>query len=190
MTSRGGVLVFATMKLLAAAFVLLLASCSTQTCWKGGIPMRDTEMQGQWGAEVDINQSAGNVQIYRGLAHPVADKTRYERQVKKGGWVEFEGFKFEAQPAKLPEGTANKVLNLYKRSASHEAQAVKTTCHGFHPDYALVWSKGGKQRVLQICYGCHEWKYYGPGGVVHTDIEDKTYFSKLLPILPRERDRG
>ncbi len=180
------------MKLLASLPLLfLLASCSTQTCWKGGEPMRPTEMRSQWGAEIDINQSAtsDNVKIYKGLAHPVAEKSRYESQVKKGGWVEFEGFKFHAQPAELPAGTADKVLTLYKRSASHEAQAIKTTCAGFHPDYALVWSKGGKQRVLQICYGCHEWKYFGPGGKVHTDIEDKTYFHDLLPLLPREKNR-
>ena len=178
------------MKVLAScAAGLLLVSCSTQTCWKGGIPMRETETHAQWGAEVDINKSANHVTIYRGLAHPVGDKLRYEKQVKQGDWVEFEGFKFHKEPAKLPVGTADKVLDLYKLSASHEAQAVKTTCDGFHPDYALVWSKGGKQRVLQICYGCHEWKYFGPGGTVHTDIEDKTYFKKLLPLLPREKNR-
>ena len=140
------------MKLLAScAAGLLLASCSTQSCWKGGIPMRETETHAQWGAEVDINKSANNVKIYRGLAHPVGDKARYEKQVKQGNWVEFQGFKFQKEPIDAPAGTADKVLDLYKLSASHEAQAVKTTCDGFHPDYALVWSKGDKQRVLQIC---------------------------------------
>lgn len=181
---------FSPMKLLAIPLALLLASCSTRTCWKGGIPMRETETKAQWGAEVDIQQSANNVTIYRGLAHPVADKTNYERQVKKGGWVEFQGFKFHAEPVEMKAGTAEKVLEIYTRSASHEAQAVKTTCAGFHPDYALVWTKGGKQRVLQICYGCHEWKYFGPGGKVHTDIEDKTYFKQVLPLLPREKNRS
>jgi len=175
--------------LLAVPLALFFASCSTQSCWKGGEPMRETETRSQWGAEIDIKQSANNVKIYRGLAHPTGDKSTYERQVKKGGWVEFEGFKFHAEPIERPSGTAEKVLDLYCLSASHEAQAIKTTCEGFHPDYALVWSKGGRQRVLQICYGCHEWKYFGPGGNVHTDIEDKTYFKKLLPLLPRERNR-
>ena len=175
------------MKLLALPLLFLLASCSTQSCWKGGEPMREAELHSQWGAEVDINQSANNVKIYRGLAHPVGDKARYASQVKKGGWVEFEGFKFYAQPVERPAGTAEKVLNIYKRSASHEARAVKTTCDGFHPDYALVWSKGGKQRVLQICYGCHEWKYFGPDGSVYTDIEDKTYFGDLTKLLPKSK---
>lgn len=149
--------------------------------------MRETETHAQWGAEVDINKSAADVKIYRGLAHPVAQKSRYDRQVAKGGWVEFQGFKFHAEPASFPADTAWSVLEIYKKSASHEALATKTTCAGFHPDYALVWKKGGKQRVLQICYGCHEWKYFGPGGVVYTDIEDQTYFKKLLPLLPREK---
>ena len=177
------------MKALAALSALLIASCSTATCWKGGIPMRETEMHAQWGAEVDINKSANNVKIYRGLAHPISEKARYDSQVKKGGWVEFEGFKFHAEPASFPAGTAEKVLTIYKRSASHEALAEKTTCAGFHPDYALVWTKGGKQRVLQICYGCHEWKYFGPGGKVYTDIEDKTYFGELTKLLPRKKKK-
>ncbi len=175
------------MKLLAAAAALLLASCSTQSCWKGGIPMRETELHAQWGAEVDIKNSANDVKIYRGLAHPKANKSIYERQVKKGGWVEFQDFKFHAEPARFPAGTAEKVLTIYNRSASHEALATKTTCEGFHPDYALVWSKGGKQRVLQICYGCHEWKYFGPDGSVYTDIEDKTYFRDLVKLLPKSK---
>jgi hypothetical protein len=175
------------MKTLAALLALLLASCAAPTCWKGGIPMRESEMHAQWGAEVDINKSAQDVKIYRGLAHPAAEKARYESQVKKGGWVEFEDFKFHAEPAAFPAGTAEKVLAIYKRSASHEALATKTTCAGFHPDYALVWTKGGKRRVLQICYGCHEWKYFGPGGTVYTDIEDKTYFGELTKLLPRNK---
>jgi hypothetical protein len=171
--------------LLAAAF--LSASCAPQTCWKGGVPMRETEMKAQWGAEVDILKSARNVVIYRGLAHPTADSSRYEQQVRKGGWIVFEDFKFHAKPAEFKAGTADQVLALYNRSASHEALVSKTTCDGFHPDYALVWSKDGRQRVLQVCHGCHEWKFFGPGGMVYTDIEDDTYFMKLLPLLPKDR---
>lgn len=174
------------MKAAAALLVLLLASCTTQTCWRGGIPLRNTERSAQWGAEVDILRSARNVEIYRGLAHPQADTARYERQVARGGWVEFQGFKFHKEPAAFPDGTAAKVLDLYRKTDSHQALAHKTTCAGFHPDYALVWTHGGERRVLQICYGCHEWKYFGPGGMVHTDIAEPAYFRGLLPLLPKE----
>lgn len=149
--------------------------------------MRDAERSSQQGASADILRTANNVRIYRGLAHPQADAGRYGKQVAQGGWVEFRGFKFHGQPASLSGDTAARVFDLYRDPASHEALATKTTCAGFHPDYALVWSHGGQRRVLQICYGCHEWKYFGPGGVVHTDISEPAYFRKLLPLLPREK---
>lgn len=151
--------------------------------------MRENEEKAQWGAEVDILKSATakNVTIYKGLAHPKAQRIIYAGQVKAGGWTEFKGFKFFSKPVDLPPGTADKVLKLYCKSDSHQALALKNTCPGFHPDYALVWSSGGQQRVLQICYGCHEWKYYGPGGMVHTDINEPAYFDVLIHLLPRDR---
>jgi hypothetical protein len=176
------------MRTLAAALIaLFLASCAKPTCWSGGIPMRESETHAQWGAEVDILQSARDVRIYRGLAHPLTQRTRYQRQVAKGGWVEFQGFKFHVTPAEFPADTASRVLAIYGKSDNHQALATKTKCPGFHPDYALVWSKGGRTRVLQICYGCHEWKYFGPGGMVHTDINEPAYFRELLKLLPREK---
>jgi hypothetical protein len=168
---------------LAALLAMFLSSCAS--CWVGGIPMRDSELHAQWGAEYDILHSAKDVKIYKGLAHPKGDKVRYAEQVRAGGWVEFEGFKFFAKPVDFPTGTAEKVLKLYCKSDSHQALALKTTCPGFHPDYALVWSADGQRRVLQICYGCHEWKYFGPGGTVHTDINEPAYFQGLLPLLPK-----
>src|SRR5690606_18389586 len=99
MTAPPSAATFPSMKAAAALLVLLLASCATQTCWRGGIPLRDTERSAQWGAEVDILRSARDVEIYRGLAHPQADTARYERQVDRGGWVEFQGFKFHKKPA-------------------------------------------------------------------------------------------
>lgn len=166
---------------------VFLSSCAT--CWRGGIPMRKYEEQAQWGAEVDILKSAKNVQIYKGLAHPKAQRNLYSTQVKAGGWVEIQGFKFFQKPITndLPAGTAQKVLKLYCKSDSHQALAEKNTCPGFHPDYALVWTSEGRQRVLQICYGCHEWKYFGPGGTIHTDINEPAYFQGLMPLLPRAK---
>ena len=37
----------------------------------------------------------------------------------------------------------------------------------------------GTRRVLQLCYGCHEWKFFGPGGMLLTDISEEAYFGPL-----------
>ncbi|GAA5482630.1 hypothetical protein [Haloferula sargassicola] len=162
--------------LLLAALSCLLASCAT--CWSGGIPLRDIEERARTQAVVDFGNTS-HAKVYRGLAHPEAAKATYDKQVAKGGWVEIEGFKFFEQPLDVPRENIDKVLALYNDPDSHQAWGPKTKCAGFHPDYAIVWTSGGTRRVLQLCYGCHEWKFFGPGGMLLTDISEKAYFGPL-----------
>ena len=169
---------------LARFFIASLAcvfsgiSCAPKTCWSGGIPLRDIEERARTQAVVDFGNTS-DVVVYRGLAHPQAQQSLYEKQVAKGGWVEIEDFKFFEAPIDIPREHIGKVLALYSDPNSHQAWGPKTTCDGFHPDYALVWSSGGKRRVLQLCYGCHEWKFFGPGGMLLTDISEDAYFGPL-----------
>ena len=129
-------------------------------------------------AVIDFGDTS-NAKVYRGLAHPEAETELYDQQVAASGWVEYEGFKFFEKPVDVPRETIDKVLALYADSSSHQAWGPKDSCAGFHPDYVLVWSSGGKRRVLQLCYGCHEWKFFGPGGHLLTDISEKAYFGPL-----------
>lgn len=159
-----------------AAAALTLSNCAT--CWSGGIPLRDIEERARMQAVIDFGDTS-NAKVYRGLAHPVAQKDTYDRQVAKGGWVEFEDFKFFEDPVDVPRESIDKVLALYGDTDSHQAWGPKTKCSGFHPDYAIVWTSGGTRRVLQLCYGCHEWKFFGPGGMLLTDISEKAYNGPL-----------
>jgi len=136
---------------------------------------------------VDFGDTS-NARVYRGLAHPQAQTATYERQVAAGGWVEYEDFKFFEEPLEVPRSTIDSVLALYDDPDAHQAWGPKSTCPGFHPDYAIVWSSGGVRRVLQLCYGCHEWKFFGPGGMLLTDISEEAYFGPLTRRwLPKER---
>lgn len=160
------------------AVCALLVSCAGSTCWSGGIPLRDVETRAHQQAVVDFGNTS-NAKVYRGLAHPEAQRATYDQQVAKGGWIEIEGFKFFEQPVGVPRGDIERVLDLYKDPESHQAWGPKTTCAGFHPDYAIVWTSSGTRRVLQLCYGCHEWKFFGPGGMLLTDISEQAYFGPL-----------
>lgn len=158
--------------------IMLLASCAGPSCWSGGIPLRPTELT----TLADVRKNLGkpqNVVVYRGLAHPRTNQSVYNSQVAAGGWVEFGDFKFFEQPLEVSDETVAKVLALYSKAGSHQAWGPKTTCAGFHPDYALVWQGSNGQRVIQICYGCHEWKYLGPKGVFLSDISEEAYFGPL-----------
>jgi hypothetical protein len=161
---------------------MLLNSCAT--CWRGGEALREQEMRSLESAANDL-RGGKNIVVYRGLAHPTRDAELYQMQLATLPHREFEGFSFHKQPDQQAAKVVEKVVDLYCQPESHQALAApKTTCHGFHPDYALVWEGQGKTRVLHICYGCHEWKYHGPGGVLHTDINEPAYFDKLTHWLP------
>lgn len=166
---------------------VLLASCATSTCWSGGIPLRDVEERQRQGALADFGDTS-NLKAYRGLAHPQAQTSLYERQVARGGWIEIEDFKFFEEPLDIPRERLEEVLQIYRDGDSHQAWGPKDKCAGFHPDYVLVWSSGGRRRVLQLCYGCHEWKFFGPGGMLLTDISEKAYNGRLTRrLLPKEQ---
>ena len=157
--------------------IALLASCAGPTCWSGGIDLRPIEERARTQACIDFGNTS-NAVVYRGLAHPQAQTSTYNKQVEKGGWVEIEDFKFFKEPVDVPRESIDKVLELYCQPKSHQAWGPKEKCAGFHPDYAIVWTDGSR-RVLQLCYGCHEWKFFGPGGMLLTDISEKAYFGPL-----------
>ena len=162
--------------------LLFLASCAT--CWRGGEPLRTNELKSLHAVAADL-RTAKNIVVYHGLAHPVRDKEIYQQQLKTVPNVEFAGFRFHKKPEPVSPQLVRSVVKLYSDPASHQALASpKSTCAGYHPDYALVWSNQKGRRVLQICYGCHEWKYFGPGGVLHTDINEPAYFDSITRWLP------
>lgn len=162
--------------------ILLLASCAT--CWRGGEPLRPTELASLQAVSKDFRQ-AKQIKVYHGLAHPQRDAQRYAEELRTTKHRFFAGFAFHSSPVAVPPARVKEIVDLYCDAASHQALASpKTTCAGFHPDYALVWSDRHGERVLQICYGCHEWKYFGPGGVLHTDINEPAYFERITRWLP------
>jgi hypothetical protein len=162
--------------------VILLNSCAS--CWKGGVPLRPTEISSLQAAGSDL-KTAKNMKLYYGLAHPKRDKGLYTQQLVTVKHQTFQGFEFHQTPVRASDKLIKAIVHLYSNPDSHQALASpKTTCSGFHPDYAIVWSDNKGQRVLQLCYGCHEWKYFGPGGTLHTDINEPAYFEKLTRWLP------
>jgi hypothetical protein len=162
--------------------ILLFSSCGT--CWRGGEPLRPTELDSLRAVSADFRQ-ARNIKVYHGLAHPRRDAKVYDEQLRAVPHQFFGGFAFHRQPEQVSTRLVKSIVDLYCDPDSHQVlSAPKTTCAGFHPDYALVWSDRRGQRVLQICYGCHEWKYIGPGGELHTDINEPAYFEKITRWLP------
>ncbi len=162
--------------------VMFLSSCAT--CWRGGESLRPTEMASLKAVSADLKK-AHDAKIYHGLEHPQRNAEVYQQQLRTVPNREFAGYRFNEKPEAVSPKLIHDLIALYTHADSHQALASpKTTCAGFHPDYALVWSDAKGQRVLQICYGCHEWKYFGPGGVLHTDINEPAFYDSITQWLP------
>jgi hypothetical protein len=168
--------------LLGLSSAILLPSCTT-SCWEGGIPMRPGEVAAHQLAVADI-RNARDVVVYQGLAHPQKEKKLYAKQLRTTDHFYQHGFEFFKEPVAVSPATVKKVLDLYSDPSSHQTLSIKSICH-YHPDYSFVWKTGDDVQILQMCYGCHEWRHFCSRGVLQTDINEPAYFDKLTVWLPK-----
>lgn len=172
-------------RFLSAAAVLLplvLASCGGCGGNRNAIPAN--EAAALRSATASVAGGVPSATAYKGLAHPRKEFLLYRRQVKTVPHVEFGGFLFHRQPVAVSADGLRQVAAIYTDAANHRERRKVKPCPGFHPDWVLVWQSSGRPWLLQICYGCHEWKLITPGGTLYTDISDSAY-PALLSILPR-----
>ena len=59
-------------------------------------------------------------------------------------------------------------------------------CGGFHPDFCLEWPSGTELHHVLLCFGCHEMKYFGPGGSALCDVPPPAY-KELKALLEKRR---
>jgi hypothetical protein len=166
----------------AALLPLLFASCTGCGGNRNMLPVQ--EAAALTSARPVVSQGLPAATAYKGLAHPRKDFLLYRRQVQSVPHIEFGDFLFHRQPVAVSASGLQQVAAIYSDSANHRERRKVKPCPGFHPDWVLVWQSGGRSWLLQICYGCHEWKLIGPNGTLYTDISDAAY-PALLSILPR-----
>ena len=161
---------------------LLLASCGGCGGNMNALPANESAALGA--SAPLVAQGVPNSKAYKGLAHPRKDFLLYRRQVKTVPHVEFGDFLFHREPVAISADGLKQVAAIYTDASNHRARRQVKPCPGFHPDWVLVWQASGQPWLLQICYGCHEWKLIGPNGTLYTDISDAAY-PALKAILPR-----
>ncbi len=174
------------MRRLALCFALLLPLFLVSCAGCGGnqrsLPYFEANWQKVYGekARAGVPKSTA----FKGLAHPRKDPFLYRKQLKTVPHVAFGGFMFHRQPIPVSADALSQVAALYADPASHRARREIKPCPGFHPDWVLVWRDTKGEWLLQICYGCHEWKLIGPDGALYTDIADGAFW-QLRALLPK-----
>lgn len=169
---------------LCFALVLPLFLISCAGC--GGNPKCLTAAEASWQKVYAQKASSGlpKAVAYKGLAHPNKDPLVYREQLKTVPHIPYGGFMFHTQPVPASASTLTQVAQIYGNPDNHRTRREIKPCPGFHPDWVLVWRDAKGEWLLQLCYGCHEWKLIGPDGTLYTDIADAPYW-QLRSLLPK-----
>jgi len=107
--------------------------------------------------------------LYEGLPHPFHEAALLAAEKAKPT-IDLHGFPFYRQSLALKSGDGEKLKAILEDADSYDPFLGEKKCGGFHPDFAVGWVVGGKQQVCLICFGCTEFKLYGPNGETRYDI--------------------
>ncbi len=116
-------------------------------------------------------RQADRLTLHEGLPHQMYESAALATEKKSKPTVNLHGFSFYRESLELKAGDDEELKALLGDPRTFEPFAGEKRCGGFHPDYAVEWSVGGKVHTVLICFGCGEVKLYGPTGETRYDIQ-------------------
>ncbi len=157
--------------ILVASLCLVLSGCS-------GPPPETTTLK-----------NADRLVLYEGLPHQMYEAQALEAERKEKPIITLHGFPFYRETLDLKPGDDERLKALLSDRRSFSPYAGEKKCGGFHPDYAVEWSAGGRTYQALICFGCFEAKIYGPHGGTTYDVgsDVQNQFKGLLTPYRRNR---
>jgi hypothetical protein len=129
---------------------------------------------------------AGELTVYEGLPHPSMDAVRYNEELQRAETVEIDGHRFYKTPVAVSADAIEglrELLTDHRRFRALPPDAAKA-CGGFHPDWLLIWSAGGKKMNVHVCFGCGEVAAFVDGRrqMLCEMTDDQPFQNALLPL--------
>jgi len=127
---------------------------------------------------IDSLDSGAQLEIYRGI--PRGKFYEVEEAVGSGNdghkrYIRRYGAFFYSQ-AEVPERSdAKKLLAMVKNPQSFRKFGGFKLCGGFHPNFALVWTKDGITVEIHVCLTCHEIKLFQSRLEIYCEMDDDAY---------------
>lgn len=138
-------------------------------------------------------RASDSVVVLEGLPYPEAEKAWYEHESKRKDLIWIRDYPFYPRPLKVSDEDLREVKEILLDPRAHlefPRFMPSLLTEDFHPNYAVVWSKGGKQAGSVIDLGCrHEWRNFTPAQVLYGRIASQAYekLSKILGKYQQER---
>jgi hypothetical protein len=132
---------------------------------------------------------ADRLTLFEGLPHQYYEKDALEKEMRTKETVQLHGFPFYRETLDLKEGDSRRLKDLLGNPSSYEPYSGEKKCGGFHPDYAVEWSFEGRAYHCLICFGCYEFRVYGPQGEQFYDIRAGAYEGLETLLKPFRKNR-
>lgn len=94
-----------------------------------------------------------------------------EQEAKRNDVHRILGYPFYAPPAAAKN--RDKLQRILSDEGSYAVYTGPKTCGGFHPDYDVEWTSGGRKMHVQICFGCGEALFADGANLIPYDFRDE-----------------
>lgn len=128
---------------------------------------------------------ADRMEVFEGLPHQYTQRNLLELEKQSKETTYQHGFYFYRQPLVLSQNDARKLTSLLTDKSSFrekEWSNMKASCGGFHPDFAVKFQSQSELYYVQLCFGCHEMKIFGPKLNLYCKIHNDAY-PKIVNLL-------
>jgi hypothetical protein len=131
--------------------------------------------------------SSPKLVLYEGLPHERADRESFLSALQTKPTIKIQEHFFYEHPLEAPPEAIASLRSLCAAADSFRPWRPGKLCMGFHPDFALQWTKGDSIVSFLICFGCLEMQIDSPRGRLMMDLNDHKSFLRILKPLRRER---
>lgn len=132
---------------------------------------------------------AKTLTVYEGLPHQFWEREALAKELKEKKTVKLHDFPFYEGAITLKEEDAKKLCALCSELKTFGRYRGRKMCGGYHPDWCLEFKNGDDVYRVQLCFGCHEARLFGPKNEVFSDL-DEDALKKLVAILrPLRKNR-
>jgi len=131
-------------------------------------------------------RNAQRLVVYEGLPHQAKERRLMEREATREDVTRIFGYPFYT-PA-VPAKDQRALQRILGSPGNFGIYTGPKTCGGFHPDYAVSWTSGGRPQHMLICFGCGEVLLSDGRSLLPYDL-DRTAWAGLRGLLDRHASK-
>jgi hypothetical protein len=139
-------------------------------------------------AAFKLIESADKITVFEGMPHQGWEGKLLERELARVDETMIGEFPFYPHPQEFREKDEPSLRKILRLPECFRPFLSRKMCGGFHPDYAIRFTKGDEHCDLLLCFGCGDAHILHKGKVIHCHIFRKEW-QELLAGYAKHRPK-